>query len=335
MSFSRGRGRGGRGGGICRNFALNKCQIADCRLTHSLTRQSEISGAHGNFCVNDICLVSDLVYTAGADDAIRGWRPTKTDERFELQPELVVECPAKVTSLCFSPDQGGLLVCGLAGGLIRVFNKTSGAVKDLAGHSGDVFGLIVHMGVIISAGWDATVRFWSGEDFGTCVVTPVAGNIKCIQLLGTTLWVGGVHGLTAISLAPLQVASEIRLQSPVMGLKAVGPSHLLCACLDGCLKVIDASTGLETFSKNLAQIEPSCQHPNIISLEVVVSEGGKMHAILGQRAGWAKFIELPEMKFSASFAVLGPGADLRTIVNAGGGLFLVGGSTGSLGLWKL
>ena len=343
MNF-RGRGRGGLSHRptkttreLCRSFTnTGACNHgAACAFLHALQKQAEIPKAHGNACINDVCIVADLVYTAGADDSIRGWRPTPTANGFSLSPEIVVDCPGKVTSLCFCAEGGGLLACGIAGGLIRIFNKATGAVIDLTGHTGDVFGLLIHSGVLVSAGWDATVRFWSGEGFANCAVVALPGNIKCIQLIGGMLWVGGVHGVSAISLATLQIATEFKFPSPVMGLKAVGPNHLLCASLDGSLRVIDTLTGQETFSSSLASIEGDATHPNIISMEVIISASGKMHAILGQRAGWAKMIDLPEMTFHGRFTPLAKSADVRTIVNAGaGGLFLIGGSDGTLTLWK-
>ena len=157
-----------------------------------------------------------------------------------------------------------------------------------------------------------------------------------MQLIGGILWLGGVLGLCAIDLATLSVGLVVNTSSPVMGLRVVSTNHLLSACLDGQLKVIDAFTAAESFNSNISALDSGNERlGNVISMDVVLSASGKMSAVLGQREGLVKVLDLPEMSFRASLSALAKTADVRCIVNAGAdGLFLVGGSDGTLALWK-
>ena len=341
MSF-RGRGRGGYSRGhqaatpsytVCRNFLQGSCPHSPCRYSHVLQRLSTVRAHSGT--LNSFSLVGALVYSGGSDNSVRGWQASQTPKGWVLNKTAEMVLPCRVSSLSFFSEQG-VLVAGLGDGGVRVFAADGGVVDLRDGHVREVLAFSLKAGILFSGGWDGLLLGWEGN-IAKIKIQANLGGIKCFTESGSLLWMGCVNGIVAIGLLPggqLGIVSTIPTPSAVMGLKTY-LSSLVVVCMNGDVFIIDGSTGNFIIRKNLADI--SGQKESVYCLEIVKSASGIDYAVLGQREGNLAILQLPDLQPKALCKISNDNPfDVRALLSAGvEGMFLIGGSDGSLALWKL
>ncbi|EER03538.1 conserved hypothetical protein [Perkinsus marinus ATCC 50983] len=219
----------------CRAFMTGDCQRgADCRFLHYVKRLHEVVDAHSDGkSINDVILIGDTLFTG----------------HIELTPDLIVDTDGQpVMSVYFEPARdeagGGVMFCGLQDGRVRVFDKSTGAQFDLVGHGKAVHSLGVLQGILVTSSWDGTVRLWTPKE-GTYQNThtiEIGYPVKCMTIAEQTMWIGGVCGITGISIMDLTIQGRIDTQSPVMNM-LIYENHVVAITLDGKLFVFDPNIG--------------------------------------------------------------------------------------------
>jgi WD40 repeat protein len=140
-----------------------------------------------------------LVVTAGADRALRQWRPG-------LGPsEIVARLPGQAWASAVSP-QGDLAVAVTQDGVLRQWDLPQGTVRGspLRIHDGPVWACAFTTSGrrLLTAGEDAAVRLWD-LDSGDCVGqdTGHVGGVRCCALAPDDTWIvsGGDDGILRIT----------------------------------------------------------------------------------------------------------------------------------------
>ncbi|KAF4701694.1 hypothetical protein FOZ62_009955 [Perkinsus olseni] len=337
----------------CRAFMTGDCpRGGDCRYLHYVKRLHEVVDAHSDGkCINDVILIGDTLFTGGSDGKLRTWKAVPTPAgHIELTPDLIVDTDGQpVMSVHFepTPDEagnmtgGGVMFCGLEDGRVRVFDKTTGAQFDLLGHAKAVHSLGVLQGILVTSSWDGTVRLWTPKE-GTYENThtiEIGYPVKCMTIAEQTMWIGGVCGITGISIMDLTIQGRIDTQSPVMKM-LIYENHVVAITLDGKLFVFDPN-GNETASMdcalNYVHNGDKLRKPCCNSCLDGVVINGKAALLVGQMNGSVRAYTLPTLKPLVWWqtAMQRKNADVRivkSLVNTN--LFVTGCADGSLSLWQ-
>jgi WD40 repeat protein len=307
---------------VCKYFTVNSCrQGSNCKFSHSISRVSTLSKAAE--CLNAFLVLDGLTYTACS--GLRGWRPEwiKPDIQLKFHEEFLVESKEKITAVTF---YNGNLLAGLANGVIRIYNKSTGAVIDVPAHNKEIYVFSAMGDILISCGWDGVVIFWD-QQMQILKKFETGNPVKSGNLLGSNFWAAGVLGVSVVGMNG--IIGSLPLKSPVMGLSIVSNTHAVVACLDGSLHVYD-SNGLLTFETTLNSI---CNDSKTVTCSEITGNG--KYLCLGQKNGIVKIIELPSFKCLASVEAF-ERHDVRCIKDVGiNNLFLIGASNGSFSLWKI
>lgn len=314
--------------------------------------------------INSVILADGLIWTAGADTALRSWRPVPGAEGLEIQPAgPPVECGEPVTSLIWDPSRKAL-ICGLNSGIIRVFTREPVGQMDLHGHTGAVYSMTIFQNVVISASWDGSVRTWQGDQLTASVAIEPAripvGSIRMVKVFGGKMWLGGVLGLCAIDLQSLQVALSVGCESPVMSIVEFSPTDsVIVGTLSGSIKIINRQSGLLTKSLEMSEIEshaggqphagkgrgkghsnyswtPKSQASGIVTLEgMMLGNSGKPVIVVGDQTGTCKVLELPTLELRGQWFAHSRGSDIRNILNTNeNNIFITTASDGCLSIWQ-
>ena len=346
-----------------RYFITGQCSAgANCRHLHDVKRLCEVHKAHSGV-INAVILADGLIWTAGADTALRSWRPVPGAEGLEMQPAgPPVECGEPVTSLCWDPSRKAL-ICGLNSGIIRVFTREPLGQIDIRGHTGAVYSMVLFQNILISAAWDGSVRTWTGDHLAAGMAIEASmipvGSIRLLKIIGGKMWLGGVLGVCAIDLQSLQVSLSIGCESPVMSIVEYSPTDsVIVATLSGSIKFIHQQTGLVTQSMEMQDIEkhagPSFVgkgkgkgHGNyswsakgsangIVSLEgMMLGNSGRPVIVIGDQSGTCKVVELPSLDLRGLWFAHAKGSDIRNIVHTGENhIFITTASDGCFAVWQ-
>ncbi|KAF4755939.1 hypothetical protein FOZ63_031221, partial [Perkinsus olseni] len=246
----------------------------------------------------------------GSDGKLRTWKAVPTPAgHIELTPDLIVDTDGQpVMSVHFEPTRdeagnmtgGGVMFCGLEDGRVRVFDKTTGAQFDLLGHAKAVHSLGVLQGILVTSSWDGTVRLWTPKE-GTYQNThtiEIGYPVKCMTIAEQTMWIGGVCGITGISIMDLTIQGRIDTQSPVMKM-LIYENHVVAITLDGKLFVFDPN-GNETASMdcalNYVHNGDKLRKPCCNSCLDGVVINGKAALLVGQMNGSVRAYTLPTLK---------------------------------------
>lgn len=314
--------------------------------------------------INALILADGLIWTAGADTALRSWRPVTGAEGLEIQPAgPPVECGEPVTSIIWDPSRKAL-ICGLNSGIIRVFTREPVGQMDLQGHTGAVYSMTIFRNVLISASWDGSVRTWQGNQLTASVAIDPAripvGSIRMVKVFGGKMWLGGVLGLCAIDLQSLQVALSVGCESPVMSIVEFSPTDsVIVGTLYGSIKIINQQSGLLTQSLEMSEIEahaggqphagkgrgkghsnyswtPKSQASGIVTLEgMMLGNSGKPVIVVGDQTGTCKVLELPTLELRGQWFAHSKGSDIRNILDTNeNNIFITTASDGCLSVWQ-
>jgi len=288
-------------------------------------RHCEVLNAHAG-PITAITMTEQGIYSASLDKTLKRWKPVKgADGRFSLTAELNVQLPDSCHALLF---HSGWLFCGLWNGTIKAFS-TEGAEMVLNGHHKRVTALKIHQAILVSGSADREVRLWQMDPQSkvfACTHTitdSMPGCITKLHILGDNLWVGGSSGVAICNLGSLQV-TNILPPTKQVGDYLEFQGHLIVAYTDGSIRIFGADGSVKTDMKPLAG-------GPVLSLAGLDS-GPRV--LCGHAHGQISSILLPSFEFRTQFQAL-ENAKVEALCCAGhDGIFLVGGSNGSLQLWQ-
>ena len=352
---------------LFRFFVTGNCTLGSgCKHHHDVKRLAEVHKAHSGV-INAVILADGLIWTAGADTALRSWRPVQGSQCLELQPAgAPVECGEPVTALLWDPVRKALM-CGLNSGKIRIFTREPLGQFDLHGHTGAVHALVLYQNVLLSASWDGSVRVWQGDQLSGSVVIEATrlpvGSIRVMKILGNRIWLGGISGVCAIDLQSLQVVLSVGCESPVMALVEFAPiESVIVATLSGSVKTLNQTTGLVSHSVSMAEIEAHSGlhqpqsgkgrgkgHSNfswskggksttsgIVTMDgMMLGNSGKPVIVIGDQSGTCKVLELPSLNIRGQWFAHSRGSDIRNIFNTNeNNIFITTASDGCIAIWQ-
>ena len=348
---------------VFRFFITKSCTAGTgCRNLHEVQKLAEVHKAHSGV-INAVILADGLIWTAGADTALRSWRPVPGANGLEIQPAgAPVECGEPVTALLWDPVRKAL-ICGLNSGTIRIYTREPLGQIDLPGHTGAVHALVMYQNVLLSASWDGSVRTWQGDQLaaGPLIESsriPV-GSIRIMKILGGRMWLGGILGVCAIDLQTLQVVLSVGCESPVMALVEFAPiESVIVATLSGSIKTLNQQSGLVTHSVTMADMEAHHQPPQkgkgkgqnyswsakggkpttsgIVTMDgMMLGNSGKPVVVIGDQSGTCKVLELPNLDIRGYWFAHSRGSDIRNIFNTNeNNIFITTASDGCLSIWQ-
>lgn len=343
----------------CKYFMNGSCnQGSNCHFRHEVQRLAEIVQCHQSV-INDVVFADSVIWTAGKDACLRGWTPVpRPDGSFDLPPcGHPVQCGLPVNSVLWISELQCLAV-GLSSGEVRLFMKKTGSQLDLKGqHTGPVHTLDYHAGVLISASWDGSVCFWTGEQFEKATRLPATlPPIGLVRVMKNHLWVGSVSSLTVFSLATLQQVVNIPTASLVTGLLEFGEKGVVYCTLDANVRFLNLETMTcvaEFTLESLGQAgQPGGQIPQrnglhqrgfsqrqsnttAVCMEGVVA-ANRSFALIGDSIGQITVVDLTEVnnwKCRGVFQAHAPGRPVRCITTVGD-VAVTGAEDGSLAVWK-
>ncbi len=187
--------------------------------------------------VNAVAALGDGRYvTAGEDGRIAFWREGET------QPERVLRDHAgPVVGLAVSPG-GKFLGSASWDGTARITPLADGAVRVLEGHQGNVNAIAFGPdGIIVTAGYDATLRIWPSDDGPPVVVTvPTPLNAVAVSRDGEVL-AAGADGLVRLFDIRGGALAQIETQAlPVIALAlSADERRIAAASIRGSVAIID------------------------------------------------------------------------------------------------
>jgi len=150
--------------------------------------------------------------------------------------------PADARAVIFAPN-GASVVVGLTDNSIRIFNVADGKeTKNIAGHTGAIAALSYTPkgDLIVSAGADKTVRFWSAADFAAKqkIDLPAVPSALTVSKDQSKLAVGGEKTIALFTLADNKPAGTISLAAEVRGVSlSVDGQKVAAACADNRVRV--------------------------------------------------------------------------------------------------
>lgn len=329
LAFARGGAdRGGRAGRGGSGAALRSSRIgALCEEVREdgLRRHQRIPAAHGD-ALTAICVADDAVYTSSRDGTLKRWRPQRSAANLF---ELAAECEVPLGGQCWCMVAAGEWVfCGLSDGRIRAFSK-AGQDLQLSGHTQGVSAMLPHQSVLLSGSAEGAVRCWSFDSALGAFVNShtvddlIPGQVRCLTVMGSQLWVGGNEGITLVDLASLSRAVRIQPLKKVVGFLEF-QAHMIAAYADGSMRVFDAA-GVETHAQKALAAGPL--------LCIAGLETGP-RVLCAHARGNVSCIGLPAFELKCSWRVLADAA-VRCVCSARhDGIFIIGGENGDLQVWQ-
>lgn len=297
--------------------ADTRCKLDGYRLLQHLPQ------AHSE-AISAICMTPEKIYTASHDGMLHTWYVVAGSDgglqlRFGEAFSLGCDCWCLA---CY----GQWLVCGLSDGHIRVFTATGGDSSTPA-HNGGVSSLLWHKDVLVSGGANGRVRFWKRDEQHATInkefeiMEQMPGQVRCLDVHGEALWVGGSAGITIVELATLARFKKAGPKSKVNAFLSY-QGHMIAAYGDGTVRVFNALSEVTHTQEPIA---------GDIMCMVGIEEGPRV--LLAHTSGALTSIELPSFAVRCTWKT----SDLlfRCLFSAGhNGIALFGSTIGDLQIWQ-
>ncbi|KAK9909034.1 hypothetical protein WJX75_006342 [Coccomyxa subellipsoidea] len=292
------------------------------------------------------------LYTGSKDETVRLW-----DCKNRGNCLSVVEVGGQVDSLLL---EGGYLFVGIrvqgmqpVPGLIKVYNLTTGAQHDLAGHHEEVFALAAANGLLLSAGKDMSIRVWqhdtaSGTFQPSVVITAAQGGhqapVQALLPFGSCLvsadWAGVIKIWDMASGQCIQTIQQAH-KEPIMRLLPWENVVISCS-LDSSVKVwqpVDPPT-----PGAVMDISPLYVHPpeepgrpaenwgGVLAISGAIDAAQKPLLLASYNDdGCVRLYDLPTFAERGQLPAM---RDARALATAPGDILAAGDSHGVVKLWR-
>lgn len=189
--------------------------------------------------------------------------------------------------------------------------------------------LLIHENILISGAHDEEVRLWQHQSEGNrfhCINTikDNIGQVNCLQVLGTKLFVGTMSGIRIIDLGNLSVQPGVLPPTRSVSSFMLYENHLVVSYGNGGTQILDA----QGQKKMLNDPTEFGSMTDMAGLE----SGPRV--ICGHGNGGVSVIELPSFDVKVQFQALEGRDSIETVTACPDGLFLLGSKLGTLQLWQ-
>jgi len=328
------QGRGGQSGGALPRDVMLKVGRGpqDTTPGQQVNRWKDVKG-HKRPIVHVLTIDAD-VFSAGEDGLVKAWNcAQQANGSLQISEKHSMDCGGTLSSCHYSAATQWMFV-GLATGVIKAFNKASGAQLTLEGHTQKVGAMLWHQEgstlALISAGNEPHLRIWipSGDQF-VCSNTwhSEVRNPRCMVVLNSHLWVGGSDGLRVYNLGTGQPAPDKLMEKQGVNSLIVFGETVIGVADNGKMEIFNASGG------TLAFLKSPC-NAAVKASQIVQHNKAQMAILVSAHAdGTVCCYTLPPQEFKLQ-GWWKQDKCIRTVQDTGNGMFLTGATDGSFTVYR-